>query len=428
VAPRLAFPELDCATGVVLGRRFSMMALAMTPFPPTPPGLIFRAAAASRRLLWLASSLLWLALSASARAEDAGTVRVAAPYVSLPVQVALAQGYFKSENLKVESTQFAGSRQGFALLNEGKLDLLLTSSDNPLNYRLNPHNAVGQLMDVQILFGHDRGFGLALVAQKNIQNTDGLRGKRVAVDAPDSGFAMTAFKMLQVHGLTKDKDYSVVSAGAFPLRLQALREGKVEATILNGDSLVRARAEGFSVLAKLSDVVSPYMGAAGVAREKWIKENPDRIVSFIRAFYRAVRWIEDPKNREAAITLFTDANTSPALAAQIYEISVDPNGLARDAELNVPGLRKVMELRQEYGGFESQQDLDFLSSPKSGLYDLSYYQRALGRKPHVKSTAAKGTAAKGTAAKGTAAKGTAAKGTAAKGTAAKQVHPPAAAP
>jgi ABC-type nitrate/sulfonate/bicarbonate transport system substrate-binding protein len=349
----------------------------MTPFHSTPRRLISPAAGAGQRLLWVALTVLSLALSASARAEDAATVRVAAPYVSVPVQVALAQGYFKAENLKVESTQFAGSRQGFQLLNEGKLDLLLTSSDNPLNYRLNPHNAVGQLMDVQILFGHDRGFGLALVAQKEIKTTEGLRGKRVAVDAPDSGFAMTAFKILQVHGLTQ-KDYNLVSAGAFPLRLQALREGKIEATILNGDSLVRARAEGFSVLAKLSDVVTPYMGGAGVAREKWIKENPDRVVRFIRAFYRAVRWIEEPKNREAAIALFTDANTSPELAAQIYEISVDPNGLARDAELNVPGLRKVMELRQEYGGFETKQDLDFLSSPKSGLYDLSYYRRALG--------------------------------------------------
>jgi len=357
----------------------------MDPLHRIVSGSARRLGLAARRLVLSLPSLLLLALlplaltgSASAQAERGPTtVRVAAPYVSLPVQVALAQGYFKAENLRLESSQFAGSRQGFALLNEGKLDVLLTSADNPLNYRLNPHNALGQRMDVQILFGHDRGFGLALVAQKAIESTAGLRGKRVAVDAPDSGFAMTAFKMLQVHGLVKGKDYEVVSAGAFPLRLQGLRDGKFEATILNGDSLVRARAEGFSVLAKLSDVVSPYLGGAGVAREKWIKDNPEVVVRFIRAFYRAARWIEDPKNRAAAIALLSDANTSPELAAQIYDISVDPNGLARGAELNVAGLRKVMELRQEYGGFETQQDLDFLSSPRSGLYDLSYYERAL---------------------------------------------------
>lgn len=362
----------------------------MTPLHTTPRGLISRLAAARQRLLWLALSMLSLGSSGSARAEDRApadpaVVRVAAPYVSLPVQVALAQGFFKAENLKVESTQFAGSRQGFQMLNEGKLDLLLTSADNPLNYRLNPHNAIGQLMDVQILFGHDRGFGLALVAQKDIKTTDGLRGKRVGVDVPDSGFAMTAFKMLQVHGLTQGKDYEVVSAGAFPLRLQALREGKVEATILNGDSLVRAQAEGFSVLVELSDVASPYMGGTGVARQKWIKENPDRVVRFIRAFYRAVRWVKDPKNRDAAIASLTDASTSPELAARIYRISVDPNGLAQDAALSVPGLRKVMELRQEYGGFEAPQDLDFLSSPKSGLYDSSYYERAVATSKGAKS-------------------------------------------
>jgi len=130
------------------------------------------------------------------------------------------------------------------------------------------------------------------------------------------------------------------------------------------------------VLAKLSDVASPYMGGAGVAREKWIKENPETVERFIRAFQRAMRWTVDPKNRQATIALLTDANTTPELAAQIYEISVDDSGLARNAELNVPGLRKVMELRQEFGGFESPQDLALLSSPKSGLYDLSYYDRA----------------------------------------------------
>ncbi len=304
-------------------------------------------------------------------------VRVAAPYVSLPVQVAFAQGFFKAENLKVESMQFAGSRQAFTQLEKSEIDLLLTSSDNPINYRFNPHNVLGHTLDVQILFGHDRGFGLGLVAQREIHTAEGLARKRVAVDAPDSGFAMTAFEMLSKHGLEHDRDYTVVSAGAFPLRLQGLRERKFEATMLNGDTLARARAEGFSVVAQLSDVVTPYMGGVGVAREAWIRAHPELTVRFIRALYRAARWIQDPQHREAVIAVLTDAHTPPALAAQVYEICVAPNGLAKDAALDVDGLRLVLEVRAKFGGFETKPDIPFLASAQSGLYDLSYYRRAV---------------------------------------------------
>lgn len=335
--------------------------------------------ASSRRVFTFGVAAFCAELGSSARAAGAApdVVRVAAPYVSLPVQVALAQGYFKAENLKVESTQFAGSRQAFERLEKHELDVLLTSCDNPINYRFNPHNALGHTLDVQILFGHDRGFGLCLVAQKQIEAAEGLSGKRVAVDAPDSGFAMTAFEMLSKHGLAHGKDYTVLSAGAFPLRLQGLREGKFEATMLNGDTLARARAEGFSVLARLSDVVTPYTGGVGVARESWVKAHPELTVRFIRAFYRAMRWLQDPRHRAAAIATITDAQTPPALAAQVYEISVDPNGLAKNAELNLDGLRRVLELRAKFGGFESKPDLAFLASPQSGLYDLGYYRRAV---------------------------------------------------
>jgi hypothetical protein len=42
------------------------------------------------------------------------------------------------------------------------------------------------------------------------------------------------------------------------------------------------------------------------------------------------------------------------LAAHVYEISVDPNGLAKYAELNLDGLRRVLELRDRWSGFETK--------------------------------------------------------------------------
>jgi hypothetical protein len=49
-------------------------------------------------------------------------------------------------------------------------------------------------------------------------------------------------------------DYTGVAGGATPIRWAGLRAGEFEATVLNSDSLVRARSEGFPVLAALADV------------------------------------------------------------------------------------------------------------------------------------------------------------------------------
>jgi hypothetical protein len=42
----------------------------------------------------------------------------------------------------------------------------------------------------------------------------------------------------------------------------------------------------------------------------------------------------------------------------------------------------VLKLRAEFNGFDAQQDLEFLASPASGLYDLSYYECAVEKGRH----------------------------------------------
>jgi ABC-type nitrate/sulfonate/bicarbonate transport system substrate-binding protein len=331
---------------------------------------------------WLA--LVLLAPVSSTRAEDAAPaatpVRMAAPYFSLPVAVAVAQGFFEAEHLAVSYSIFSGSRQAFSLLSSNEVEVILSSSDNPVNYRLNAGNPLGAVLDAQIIFGHDLGFGLSLVGQRGIATVESLRGARLAVDAPDSGFALALYKILRQHGMEAGVDYTVVSAGATPLRWTGLQAGDFEATVLNSDSLARAESAGFPVLAALADVASPYAGAVGIARESWLRANSDVAVRVIRAMYRANRWVQDPSNHAAAVGLIVasdPATTTEAIAERIYELSVADGGVIEDARMSLDGLRTILEIRQEFGGFETPQDLELLLSPEGGLYDLSYYERAI---------------------------------------------------
>ena len=88
-----------------------------------------------------------------------------------------------------------------AVLAAGTFDVGLSSADNPVNYRFNPHNAVGSAIDVQIIFGTDWGLDLSLVAREGFKTVESLRGQSIAVDALDSGYAYVLYKILRARGM-----------------------------------------------------------------------------------------------------------------------------------------------------------------------------------------------------------------------------------
>ncbi len=323
--------------------------------------------------------LVLVAAATAARAQTApATVRVGFFSTSLPLMAAEAKGFFAEENIALSTFQVRSSVQMFQRVRDGLMDVAISSPDNPVNYRLNPHNAVGVALDVTMLFGADRGLQLSVVGRAGFADFESLRGARVGVDAPDSGFAYVLYDILARHGLVRGVDYGVVVVGGTPIRLAALRASAIDATLLNADSVVRARDEGMNVLGTVSEVASPYLGTVASARASWLAAHPDVAVGFVRAYWRGHVWAMDPANRDEAIALLrTLPNTSAALAEQIWsQLDEDPTGLIPDARLDRKGLLEVIRLRDRYGGFETELNLAWLDTPASGLFDLWSWQRA----------------------------------------------------
>ena len=307
------------------------------------------------------------------------TVHVGYFSTSLPLMAAQAKGYFADEGIAISTFQVRSSVQMFQRVRDGLMDVAFSSPDNPVNYSLNPHNAVGQLLDVTMILGTDLGLQLSVVARSGFSSVESLRGKKIGVDAPDSGFAYVLYTILAQHGLSRQNgDYSLVIVGGTPLRLAALRAGTIDATLLNSDSVVRARNENMNILAPVSDVATPYLGGVASASRAWLAANPGVAVGFVRAYVRGQAWAMDPANHDEAIAMLqTLPNTSPTVAEQIYaQINQDPTGLIANARLDRKGLLNVIRLRDASGGFESVQNLRLLDTPASGLFDLSYWRAA----------------------------------------------------
>ncbi|MBI1776882.1 MAG: ABC transporter substrate-binding protein [Proteobacteria bacterium] len=339
------------------------------------------------RLTWSLSVLLLVGLAqitlvASAVAAP-DVVRIGTFTKTLPTIVAEAKGFWAEQNVTIELSQVTGSLQQAKALRDGEYDLAFSSADNAVNYRINRGNKLGAPLDVQIIAAQDLGAGLRLLAKPDFANVPSLRRARLALDAPDSGFAFVLYKMLGLNGLERGRDYDVTSLGGTAQRLTALLNNQTDATLLSAGFDVRARDAGFTSLMHVNDIVRPYLGIVIMGRESWMRAHDDSVVRFLRGYMNALAWSLDPLHRAEAIVLLAESSpgTSAALAAKQYEAQVAASdGLATDMTINVLGLRHVLDLRQEFGGFDepkTPEELAGLASRQSGLWTDAFLNKAI---------------------------------------------------
>jgi ABC-type nitrate/sulfonate/bicarbonate transport system substrate-binding protein len=174
------------------------------------------------------------------------------------LDLAASSGLLEAAGLEVTEHPVASSPAQFRSLVAGDLQVALTSPDNVLAYRYNPHNPLGELLDARIVGAVDRALGLGLYARPGSTAED-LRRARIGVDVPHSGFALALYALADRLGVPPDA-YELVTLGSTPQRLQALLAGECDATMLNAGNELLAEAAGCTRLGGVTDHFAPYLG------------------------------------------------------------------------------------------------------------------------------------------------------------------------
>lgn len=280
---------------------------------------------------------------------------------SVLMSVARVTGRLGEHGLEVAEVPVASSPGQFRSLVDGELDVALTSPDNVLAYRFSPGNPLGRLLDARIVSGIDRGMGLALHGRPGIASAHQLRGARLGVDVPTSGFALAMYALTDSLGVSRD-EYEVVALGATPRRRAALLAGDCDATMLNAGNELIAEQHGCRALARVRDVCTPYLGTV-------LAVTGDEALAGARALAAALvattddvlaGRVDDVAAREAAARL----ELPPELAQRYVDRLRDPaEGLVAAGAVDAEAIGTLAALRRRYLPETGEGGADVLDRP-----------------------------------------------------------------
>jgi len=283
---------------------------------------------------------------------------------NLPHFAALEQGYYEQHHINVDLHYTQSSEEQRNGLANHLFDLAHSAVDNALEMILHSK------LDIKIVIGLDQAFN-QLVTRAGITQYKDLIGKTLGVDAPDTAFALVAFEMLKLHGIQPGQ-YKVLAVGATAHRLQALKEGSIDFSLMTLPFNLLAKQSGLGHLDRPFETIGTYQSTGGFVHLQWAKDHASTLINYLAAYISGLRWALNPINQTHVIGLIEKhlkLHTDLAKACYAQVIHPAP-GFFKDAQLSPEGMLKVIELRQKFENTDCNYTVD-------RFYDETYYQSAI---------------------------------------------------
>jgi ABC-type nitrate/sulfonate/bicarbonate transport system substrate-binding protein len=260
------------------------------------------------------------------------------------VRLAEHRGSFATNDLTVERIVTRSSSEQRDAIAGGDVDVGLTAMDNAL-----PWNASGG--DFRIVGQIDRTMMQDLMASSDVNAATDLVGKVLAVDAPDTGFAI-ALRYLLAHLGVPDGACRLLAVGGVTERCEALCAGEASAALLSPPQTQAAERRGIHRLTTVQEHFPAFPGLVVVADAKRAAVMRPELEAYLAALEETARWAAAAEHSVLAQAL-VDAGMPVSDAAAA--IDVLPTTVAPSRA----GLELVMQMRDALG----------LLDPKAGTPD-----------------------------------------------------------
>jgi NitT/TauT family transport system substrate-binding protein len=266
------------------------------------------------------------------------------------------------QGLKLQVSQFKDDQLALKAMIAGELD----------SFEGGPQGvfaADAKGADAKILGCHWVVVPHGIYAKEGINKVEDLKGKQIAVSAPNSMPNMLAIEALAKYGIS-DKDVKLAAVGGDRERFQALIGGVVEAAVVSNEYEPIA-PKNIHLLVAGRDAVPNFLRVCIVSSAKKLAERGDDAVKFLAAEMNALRFALSHRDETVALTReLIHAKPDDLRPAFVYDDAVKHKAVDPTLPLPAEKILWIQEQMVKAGKLSKPLDVSVVTAPE-------YRERAL---------------------------------------------------
>ncbi len=244
-------------------------------------------------------------------------------------------GAFKRNGLDVDFLLLQGGSQALQVLLSGEIKLI--SGGGGTAAQRARFKGAGNLL----VATYTPTMPYSLYVGKRISNAKQLKGGKIAISRFGSSSDFAARFMVSRLGLDPAKDVTIMQIGNQRERMSALMSGSVDGSVVDAPNTLIARQQGFVELADASKLGLSYPHNNIAATERFIREEPQTVFNFLRAFVEGIAYYRTHKAQSIQMIKEFLRVSDNAIAEEAYDYysRITP----AKPYPNVDGVRGVLE-------------------------------------------------------------------------------------
>jgi len=245
---------------------------------------------------------------------------------------------FEKQGLEVELIYVAGS---------SRVVQAMLAKDIPISEIAIPAVIQANLAgaDLVMLAGPNHKPGQKVMVKPDIKRREDLKGKKIGITRFGTSDDFLLRYMLGQWNLQPERDVALIQMGGSQEILAGLASRGIDGGMLSSPLHLQAAKLGYSVLTDLSAIGVDYQGAGVVTTRSYMKEMPDTVRRYVRAYVEGLHRFKSDKNFAlkviAKYSRITDAEALDE-TYQHYAIKVMP-------KVPYPTIRGIQMVLDEIG-------------------------------------------------------------------------------
>jgi NitT/TauT family transport system substrate-binding protein len=264
--------------------------------------------------------------------------------------------FAKEQGLKIEISQFKDDQLALKALIAGELDSFEGGPQGVL-----AADAKGG--DVKLLGCHWIVVPHGIYANDKVTKVEDLKGKQIAVSAPNSMPDMLARSALAKFGVS-DTEVKLAAIGGDNDRYQALLGGVVDAAVVSNEYQPVA-PKNIHLLVAGRDAVPNFLRVCMVSTAKKLAERGDDAVKFLAAEMSALRFALSHRDETIALTReITRTKPDDPRPAFVYDDAIEHKAVDPTLPLPTEKIQWIQEQMVKAGRLKAPLDLATVTAPE----------------------------------------------------------------